>query len=110
MSVRTGVRVSCAVALIAALALPAASEAAPIVPGKAIVGFDDADRSPKVVSVPDASARPLAALRDAPGVAFVEPVYRTRGTAAPANSGFSSQWALDNTGQAGGVAAADIDA
>jgi hypothetical protein len=109
MASRTGVLGSFVAALVCAAMLPAASQAAETVPGRVVVGFDDGARAIQVRSVSHPRAA-IADLRDRPGVAFAEPVYRTRGTGAPSNSGFSSQWALENTGQAGGVGAADIDA
>ena len=45
-----------------------------------------------------------------PGVAFVEPDFAITGAAVPNDRSFGSLWALDNTGQSGGVVDADIDA
>ena len=50
------------------------------------------------------------ALAQDPDVEYVEPNYIVEATAIPNDPIFSQQWALQNIGQNGGVAKADIDA
>ncbi len=58
------------------------------------------------VGVPDA----LSALGGVPGVRSVEPDYTIGVTATPDDTSYGSLWGLNNTGQSGGLADADIDA
>lgn len=52
----------------------------------------------------------LLAFKQDPNVAFVEPDYRVSVQQEPNDSSFPSQYALNNTGQSGGIADADLDA
>lgn len=52
----------------------------------------------------------LLAFKQDPNVAFVEPDYRVSIQIQPSDPGFPSQYGLQNTGQSGGLADADIDA
>jgi subtilisin family serine protease/subtilisin-like proprotein convertase family protein len=52
----------------------------------------------------------LAAFRASPYVAYAEPDYTLRIAATPNDAQFNSLWGLNNTGQSGGFADADIDA
>jgi subtilisin family serine protease len=61
---------------------------------------------PAGTSVPEMIAR----LAGTPGIAYVEPNYIIHASAIPNDTRFSEQWALNNTGQTGGTADADIDA
>jgi len=58
------------------------------------------------VSVEDA----LAAFRASPDVLYAEPNYVLHSDAIPNDSQFGTLWGLNNTGQSGGTADADIDA
>ena len=64
------------------------------------------------VEVPEGSdvAATLAAYRADPDVLYAEPDYQVRLAAMPNDPRFDSLWGLNNTGQTGGVADADIDA
>jgi subtilisin family serine protease len=52
----------------------------------------------------------VKALRKSPEVLYAEPNYRLTAAALPDDTSFSALWGLDNTGQTGGTADADIDA
>ncbi|MBX9581341.1 MAG: S8 family serine peptidase [Gemmataceae bacterium] len=52
----------------------------------------------------------LAAYRADPAVLYAEPNYYIHGARTPNDPQYGSQWALNNTGQTGGRADADIDA
>jgi hypothetical protein len=51
-----------------------------------------------------------AALKGAPGFKYVEPNFALWSTSIPNDPSFSNEWGLNNTGQTGGTADADIDA
>jgi len=55
-------------------------------------------------------ARMMDRVARLPGVESVEPDYPVRATGIPNDSRFSELWGLNNTGQTGGTADADIDA
>jgi serine protease len=61
---------------------------------------------PASVSVESA----VAALRSQPGIAIAQPDYRVSIATTPNDPAFGSLWGLDNTGQSGGTANADIGA
>ncbi|EHR69450.1 CARDB domain-containing protein,subtilase family protease [Burkholderiales bacterium JOSHI_001] len=52
----------------------------------------------------------LARYRADPNVEYAEPNYKVHATLLPNEPGFVQQWALNNTGQIGGLAGADIKA
>lgn len=59
----------------------------------------------------EADLRRAAAVLEAhPGVAYVEPDYILTARGVPNDPSFSTQWALQNTGQSGGEVDADINA
>lgn len=58
------------------------------------------------ISVKDA----LKKLRKNPAVLYAEPDYIVRASVTPDDSSYASLWGMNNTGQTGGVADADIDA
>lgn len=58
------------------------------------------------VSVEDA----IEYYKSYPDVVFAEPNYIVRTAAIPNDPGYNQQWALNNTGQFGGIAGADISA
>jgi len=58
------------------------------------------------VSVKDA----LSKLRKNPAVLYAEPDYIVHASVTPDDSSFADLWGMNNTGQSGGVADADIDA
>jgi subtilisin family serine protease len=49
-------------------------------------------------------------LSSMPGVAYAEPNYIVRATLTPNDTRFGELWGLNNTGQSGGIAGADISA
>ena len=61
---------------------------------------------PASVSVDSA----VAALRSQPGIAVAQPDYRVSIATTPNDPSFGSLWGLNNTGQSGGTANADIGA
>lgn len=102
-------------------------------PGRLLVRFSrDATTTGRAASVARVDGRRLKAFRMVPGlelittsmpieqawkrlaarsdVAFVEPDCIVHVDQSPNDPGFGQQWALDNTGQSGGTAGADIDA
>lgn len=128
-------RAAVAVGLVLALAAPlAAAPAGEFVPGEILVRYRAATAPPERVRIERAiQARvlrtfpgpevthlrlepgvdlesALAALRSDPGVVYAEPNRRIHAAATPDDPLFPSQHALRNTGQAGGLAGADIDA
>ncbi|MFH1038706.1 MAG: S8 family peptidase, partial [PVC group bacterium] len=64
----------------------------------------------EVVQLPKGSdlARFIAAYEDRPEVAYAEPNYEWKADATPNDPRFDELWGLDNTGQTGGTAGADI--
>jgi subtilisin family serine protease/subtilisin-like proprotein convertase family protein len=65
----------------------------------------------KVTLAPDVSVEAaLAAYRADPGVRLAEPDGPLQVSSVPSDPLFTSQWALDNTGQGGGTPGADIGA
>ncbi len=52
----------------------------------------------------------LKKLRKNPAVLYAEPDYIVRASVTPDDSSYASLWGMNNTGQTGGVADADIDA
>lgn len=52
----------------------------------------------------------LAAIQNNPNVEYVEPNYYVNALAVPTDPEFAKQYGLQNTGQTGGVAGADVDA
>ena len=52
----------------------------------------------------------IARLERHPAIEYVEPNYIVHATATPNDPSFSSLWAMQNTGQTGGTAGADISA
>ncbi len=65
-----------------------------------------------VLTLPAGSDLPAAqaAFAADPAVAFAEPDFVGYGGLIPSDDSFNQQWALNNTGQAGGTPGADIDA
>jgi alpha-tubulin suppressor-like RCC1 family protein/subtilisin family serine protease len=59
---------------------------------------------------PEETLEAVSALRARADVLYAEPNYRRYRTAAPNDSRYAELWGLNNTGQAGGVAGADIKA
>ncbi|MBA2505703.1 MAG: hypothetical protein H0V29_07140, partial [Thermoleophilaceae bacterium] len=57
----------------------------------------------------DDPAAAIAELEADPRVDYAEPNFIVRSSAAPSDTAFGSLWALDNLGQSGGSADADID-
>jgi subtilisin family serine protease len=55
-------------------------------------------------------ARMMDRIAKLPGVEWVEPDYRVNLVGVPNDTKFSELWGMDNTGQTGGTADADIDA
>src|SRR2546430_3109083 len=66
--------------------------------------------SAQVVRVSGDPAAVAARLNRASGVAYAEPNYILRTTAIPNDPRFGELYGLNNTGQSGGLADADIDA
>jgi thermitase len=64
----------------------------------------------QVVRVSGDPAAVAARLNRSASVAYAEPNYRVRATGTPNDAAFGELYGLNNTGQAGGVADADIDA
>ena len=56
------------------------------------------------------SKQAIERLRNHPAILYVEPDYIVRTSVTPDDSSFASLWGMNNTGQTGGVADADIDA
>jgi len=61
---------------------------------------------PEDVKVEDA----VRIYRNDPNVEFAEPNYIVKTSAIPNDPGYGLQWGLNNTGQTGGIAGADIHA
>ena len=84
-----------------------------LVPGAEVAGqYDDVVPGLTLVKLPKGTSTIEAVMRFAasPNVLYAEPNYRYQLSRTPNDPRFKDQWALDNTGQEGGIVDADIDA